>query len=588
MKYFKIIPLFIALMAIFSACQKDLLDKKPLDKITEASFFLTTNDLQTYVNQFYTDQIFRLRRTPTYTAFFPWFGDDNNSDNSIDVSVLNPLLAGQRTISYQNNAGYSTYGSWGVFTTIRQVNYFFDNYKKCKEPFNNYKQYVGEAHFFRAIMYYYLLQCYGDIPWITKALAPTSPELLNQRDKRNIVADNIIAQLDSAAMYLPATKDNGASRINKWLALLLQSEVALYEGTWEKYHAGDPFAVSNPQTAKYLNKAVEAASAVMNSGLYSIYTKGNPEIDFANCFRMRDYSANGEIIFWKQFNNTVGVNNSYGGFNYLHERPYNKSLTKSLADAFLCKDGKPISVSPLFAGYNTLSVEAKDRDPRFHQTIGTPGDAWKIDANGTIHDYNELYAILNNGSEYNAGTGYVIAKQYDPQMIYHKTNYEDTPWIYARYAEVLLTYAEAKAELGTLTQEDIDKSIKKLRDRVGMPNLVISNITNDPKWDFPTLSPVINEIRRERRVELATEGFRWQDIARWAGADELIVGKKPIGFKASQITSTFFPVDANGFLDPFKSALTNGYEFKIGRDYLDPIPQSEIVLNPKLTQNPGW
>src|SRR5690606_26705106 len=131
-------------------------------------------------------------------------------------------------------------------------------------------------------------------------------------------------------------------------------------------------------------------------------------------------------------------------------------------------------------------------------------------------------------------------------------------------------------------------SIKPLRDRVGMPNLVLADIQADPDWHFPGLSPAINEIRRERRVELALEGFRWDDIARWAAADELIIGKRPKGFKASQVANNTFPVDGDGFLDPFQIALPDGYQFDPERDYLNSIPETEIVLNPALTQNPGW
>lgn len=153
---------------------------------------------------------------------------------------------------------------------------------------------------------------------------------------------------------------------------------------------------------------------------------------------------------------------------------------------------------------------------------------------------------------------------------------------------MLLNYIEAAAELGTATQNDLNITIKKLRDRVGMPNLVANNIAVDPNWDFPTLSPLLNEIRRERRVELIGEGFRWNDIARWAAADELIVGQRPKGFFGGQITSQLIPVDENGFLDPLKTSLPSGYGFKLNRDYLNSIPISEIVLNENLKQNPGW
>jgi hypothetical protein len=172
-----------------------------------------------------------------------------------------------------------------------------------------------------------------------------------------------------------------------------------------------------------------------------------------------------------------------------------------------------------------------------------------------------------------------------------KQNYggEDEPIIIFDYAEALLNYAEAKAELGTITQADIDMSIKPLRDRVGMPNLLLANIATDPNWDFPTLSPIINEVRRERRVELACIGFRWDDIARWVAADELIVGKRPKGSVfGSTIALNPYVDDANGFMDPYINQVPNGYGFNVNRDYLSPLPQSERTLNDKLTQNPGW
>lgn len=121
-----------------------------------------------------------------------------------------------------------------------------------------------------------------------------------------------------------------------------------------------------------------------------------------------------------------------------------------------------------------------------------------------------------------------------------------------------------------------------------MPHLDMASITTDPNWNFPDLLPVINEIRRERHIELVSEGLRAFDIKRWAAADELILGKRPKGFKASQLTKNPYPVDANGFLDPYQKQIPNGYGFKLDRDYLDAIPKTQIELNPNLTQNPGW
>ena len=195
---------------------------------------------------------------------------------------------------------------------------------------------------------------------------------------------------------------------------------------------------------------------------------------------------------------------------------------------------------------------------------------------------------MNTSAQYNCPAGYANRKGYNPLKVYHIPQYEETPGIIYRYAEVLLNYAEAKAELGTITQADIDETIKKLRDRVGMPNMDIASITVDPAWDFQDLSPIINEIRRERRVELMAEFVRGLDLVRWAAMDELIVGKRPKGFVASQITVNPNPVDGDGFLDPYQIKLPDGYGFDVNRDYLNAIPKDQLLLNENLTQNPGW
>src|SRR5690625_5296000 len=167
-----------------------------------------------------------------------------------------------------------------------------------------------------------------------------------------------------------------------------------------------------------------------------------------------------------------------------------------------------------------------------------------------------------------------------PHMEFYIQKYGEKGLIIYRYAEALLNYAEDKAELDELTQQDLDQSINMLRERVGMPHMNIGTITTDPDWNFPSLSPIINEIRRERRIELSLEGFRWDDIARWAAADELIVGQRPKGFKASQLDENPYTVDEDGFLDPFQTIMPDGWGFELGRDYLNSIPLTEIALNP--------
>lgn len=579
MKYLKNINhLFFAGLLLtaglgLTACDEDFLNKMPLDEVAEQDYFKKPADLKAYINQFYAYGYF-----PRYSNY----GNDFNSDNQVR-EIVDTRLEGTRTVATSTSID---------FKNVRRINYFFDSYRKVEEnaALEEYQQYLGEAYFFRALIYFDLLRNYGDIQWITTELGTGSPELYRPRDPRNLVADQIIAALDSAAMYLTAEKTNGAGRINKWMALLVQSRVALYEGSWEKYHNNTPFGVPDPQPEKYFRKAVEAAAAIMESGTYDIYTTGKPETDYKDLFSLQDYSSNPEVMFWKEYNNelTRGDKDFGNDRNFRMENPTGHSITKQLADAYLCTDGKPISGNPLFRGHAALTEEMQNRDPRFYQTIATPADIWKIHEDGTVEYWNEVYDRLNTSTNFNSPGGYIVLKGYNPNLIYHVQQYEETPSILYRYAEVLLNFAEAKAELGELTQEDVNISIKKLRDRVGMPNLILASIAEDPAWNFPDLSPVINEIRRERRVELACEGFRWDDIARWAAADELIVGKRPKGFLASQLGKNPFPVDEEGFLDPFRNAVPAGYGFKLGRDYLNSIPESEIVLNPDLKQNPGW
>lgn len=437
------------------------------------------------------------------------------------------------------------------------------------------------------MFYFNLLKSFGGVPWVEEVLTTSSPELYAPRAPRNVIADNIIADLDSAATYLTADKTDGASRINRWIALLMQSRVALYEGTWEKYHNGTVFGVASPEVDKYLNKAVAAAEEVMNSGLYDIYSTGNPQQDYHDLFALRDYASNKEVMFWTKMDLDLGIH-SHSKL-YRMETPEGYGITKEMADSYLAADGRPIATSPLFNGYADVETESQNRDPRFEQTIFTPDAPWKIQTTGTVLPFQELYNDLFSNSTNSSGTGYIRRKDYNANMAYHHLNFEETPSIQYRYAEVLLNYIEAKAELGTITQGDIDITINKLRDRVGMPHLQMASIETDPNWEFPALSPIINEVRRERKVELALEDFRWNDIARWAAADELIVGKRPRGTTAAQFPNTpVLPVDENGFLDPYKNALPGGYGFKLDRDYLNPLPQGELILNENLEQNPGW
>lgn len=577
-----------SMLAGLTSCLKSkLLDQNPQTSISDATFWKTANDLKLYVNNFY-------QKLPAYTnwASMGIYSADDNSDNMV-YGQYNQWLNGQGIIP-ASGGGWS-YGDW---SNIRNVNYFLQNYPKVKDPFNTYATYVGEAYFFRAMFYFDKLKTFGALPWINIALNTNDTTyLMAPRLPRNIIADSIISDLDHAIADLLPKGQAASMRIYKEYAEGFKSRVALYEGTWEKYHEGDPFGVPGQNGSQFLQIAAEAADAVITSGKFALDNVGQPNGYWA-LFNQTDYSNSKEIMFWRQY--------SYQDLITQHWNQYssagaNRGITKSLVDAYLCTDGQPIAVSPLYKGDDSLDLVIKNRDPRLAQLIYTPGDV--IFSASTYPTGQALlfqYPALNVGGETQCITGYQFYKGHslDYNQAFDQNQDGITGLIFMRYAEVLLNYAEAKAESGTITQSDLDLTINKLRDRVGMPHLVLNAITTDPHWQFTGLSPIINEVRRERRVELACEGFRYDDIMRWAAAGRLIYGWKPLGAKWNQ-WATVIPgmtvgknvfVNANGYIEPFQqvATLSNGYQFNVNRDYLNPIPTQELTLNPNMKQNPGW
>ncbi len=565
MKHRAFIISLIVLCTIPYSCEKDWLDRQPLDQITEGVYFKAPQDFFVYVNRFHPST------GGTYSK------GDVITDIGVSSVDLPVRMAGQATINDGPEYDY---------VNVRRCNYVIQKIREWEGDFEEIKQAAGEAYYFRAFYYYVLLRNFGSVQWIDKVLEMDSPELYGSRDPRNLIADNIIADLDTAAMYLSEERGDGYSRLPKWFALLLQSRVALFEGTWEKYHDGTVFGVNGANPAEYLNKAVSAASEIMNSGLYEIYSTGDPENDYYYCFNWRDFTDNPECMRWTKMDLEWDINAGRKLF-YL-KYPGDAGLTKDLVDQYLCIDGLPISTSPLYQGDYTIEDEMQNRDPRMDQTIFNNDDLLYVYEDGTTENYDSLFSRLFQDITHSNPTGYNQRKQYYEVFKYHHTQHEETPTLNDRYAEVLLIYAEAKAELGTLSQADLDISINLLRDRVGMPHLVMSNIPNDPSWKYPDLSPLINEVRRERLVELATENYRWDDLMRWA-AMKYINGTRPIGAMNHQfLHDPGLPLTEDGHLDPYKDALPNGYNFHLDRDYLWPIPENQIRLNPNLGQNPGW
>ncbi|NHA06358.1 RagB/SusD family nutrient uptake outer membrane protein [Mucilaginibacter sp. HC2] len=577
----------LGLLAI-SSCKKDgLLNQAPPTSLTEASYWHTPSDLQNYMNNLYgKDNIF-----PHYRNYgsLGIYSVDDNSDNMVPQS-LDGRLSGQLTI---NN---SSYADWA---NIRDVNYFLANYSKVSGAASDIAPYVGEAYFFRAMLYFQAVQNVGGVPFITKALNVDEITALNApRLPRNVVVDSILNDLNRAITNLPAKGKAQSQRLYKEYAQGFKARVCLFEGTWEKYHAGDAFGVSGQNGANYLQMAADAANTVISSGVYQLDNVGVSN-GYFNLFNQTDYTSSKEIMFWGAYNQQAGITTYWQNYYQFGSGGTNSDgLSKSLVDDYLCTDGKPISLSPLYKGNDSLAHQLKNRDPRLRQSVFLYGDTVISNIPGASPLKLFTYPGLVSGTP--CTTGFQIRKGLNTDYFQDSHNGPGGTdgVIYMRYAEILLIYAEARAELGTLTQGDVDMTINKLRDRVKMPHLNIASIAADPNWLFPSLSPVINEVRRERRIELACEGYRLNDVLRWAAAPTVIVGKSPLGAKANQFLTvipaikigTNLFVNADGYIAPYGnvSSMASGYQFNVNRDYLLPIPVQETVVNPAIKQNPGW
>ena len=565
----------IGLFFLFS-CEDDFLEKQPLTSVSPETFFKKADDFKIYVNQFY-----------------DLLGDPRNPDDDLNTDVqigINPdqHLNGETVKPVAD-------GSWtNGYSNIRKVNIAL-NASTEEIQWDDVKAYVGEARFFRAWEYFKLLKRFGGVPWINEPLTTEDRDkLVTPRSPRNVIADSIVVDLDFAIANLPSKTKAQPSRLNKETALAFKSRMCLYEGTWEKYHGKEntPFQVSGSNGAKYLQMAADAALQVINSGIFSINKTGDEP--YNNLFIQEDYTSNNEVILWRKYDRSIKPNNRSRA---ILDGIITGGLTKKFIEDYLATDGLPMSLTNLPLGDDSLTLVIQNRDPRLAQTIYYPGVPGTIDAAGN-HAYYSFPDLLRSI------TGYQYRKGGSPSIAnVSSNNVDQTAYIYFRYAEVLLNYIEAKAELNesnaaTLTQNDFDISINKLRDRVGMPHFNFNVVITDPDDPFTGKIPwYLVEIRRERSVELAVEGFRMNDLFRWAAIDELIKNRiflgAPIqwyldrGFYApGEITG----VNGDGILSPWHGQSINsngGYGFNLNRDYLYPIPSEEEVLA-GYENNPGW
>lgn len=560
----------ISLLLVLGSCEQ-FIDLQPLDKIGVDAYWKKSSDLQNYMLQFY----------PLFSPNAEMVESSaGNADNMVQGNP-SAILNGERT---------TRRGNWtGEWRNIRNVNIFFKYYERCEDNFESYKHYVGEAHFFRAWFYFDMLKTYGDLPWYSTVLdLDSESELTKPRDPRTLVADNILADLDKAIEYLSVRSVTGNSKINKEVALAFKSRVALFEGSWQKYHANSVFGTKGADPNKYFRQSVSAAEELMK-GSYglTLYSEGTPDKDYFTLFGLDNMSKVNEVLLYRAFNAADGARNSVQ--STITYNTNQKGVTWDLVSSYLSKTGKPYNYSQLAQttkGNDFLTKIAADCDPRLKSTIWIPGDLMAQVVN--------LYfqkPTVNEGALQLCPTGFQVKKTANPYSNSAGQSWEipsETGYIIFRYGEVLLNYAEAKYELDkTVAYEQLNL----LRARVGMPEFTVNKQSADAeKVNYGyTISNELYEIRRERRVELALEGHRKDDYRRWA-AHALIKGQRPKGypFKQSEFPTYNPPLDSKGLIDYYSTVMPTGYRFREGTDYLTSIPQDEISLNPNLEQNPGW
>lgn len=486
------IYLTLATGLLTTSCNDAFMNRLPQTEIGAESYFNTEEDLKMYC--------YGLTNTPGYDYTADAGTDDQATTDNVEVKNI---MTSAKPSSVTISAGWD-------WERLYDINFFLEHCEKATVSPDVLAHYQGIARYYRATFYMSKVKRFSDVPWYDKTLSTNDKDLYKARDSREYVINKIFEDYEFAATHVKAGQPKGA--IDKWIVLATMARHALYEGTYRKYH--DELKLQTTANT-YLQIAVDAASQLMKEGGFSLYNTGKPESDYFTLFNSLDLTNNVEMIQARYYDRATASN---GFWAYMFGN-YIPCPTKDLVQSYLMKDGSYYSAQP---GYETKQFveEFKDRDPRIYQTLAYPG--WELINTMTYAPGAGIYVqgLNKNFSGYHQIKGFINNKDEDYYLSI------DYPVI--RYAEVLLTYAEARAELGQLTQTDLNNSINLIRNRAGMPHLALAPQA-DPVMQnaFPGVSSVLLEIRRERRVELAFEGFRFDDLMRWKAGK--LLEKEPEG-----------------------------------------------------------
>jgi starch-binding outer membrane protein, SusD/RagB family len=590
--------------ALVAGC--DSLEQNPVATSSKEAVFGSANGLALYT-----------------TSFYNWMPDANNITQSESMSdyaarrdvpqFIRPGVYNPRVNDITASGQYEVVALGGDvnwrWNTLRSINYFLQNNVDPNVPEAVRNNHNGIARFFRAWFYFEKVKRYGDVPWIDEPLDVTDPTLYGGRDSRTVVMDHVLEDLDYAIANITATNDPSRTLITKDVAIALKSRVALFEGTFRKYH---PEFGLQATADRWLNEAASAAKVLIDGKRYSLYTGSGPADSYRQVF-IREAPITQEVMLTNVQSTALAVRHQANWIYTSATTGVRFSFIRPFIHTYLNVDGTPFTSRP---GYQTTTFqqETKGRDARLSQTIRTPGYRRTLAGAQVAAPPAFTYTY----------TGYHPIKFSMDDAAMDGGSLNTNAVHLFRYAEVLLNYAEAKAELGQLTDAEWAQTIGALRARAGITGGLTSLPTVvDPYLKsvyFPDISsPVILEVRRERGIELAMEGFRFYDIVRWARGPLMEMewrgiyvpqanqnidldenGTPDVNFMVTNIPTnqrvagvTYISVSGNDF------KLANGSSGEIvwrndiprkweQKNYLYPIPEADLLTNPALKQNPGW
>lgn len=630
-------------MLMMTGCT-DWLDQTPISNVTTGSYFKQASDFDYAANRLY-DQLYGFATTFSSNEMY-----DINFDHGSDlIATQNQEISGTKGVQTSDTYYKKAY------ECLRQVNNLLeqaDNYSGS----GNINNAIGTAYFFRAWWHFFLLKRFGGIALMTSVPNTQSDIVWGPRNSRYEVVASILDDLAKAQQLVSATKNstgnNGSLTVEAVCAF--KARVALFEGTWEKYNGRGSSDVTNgdgtssgagtempsgyPSVEELLTMAKNEAAKFVSGGTYAseyslwMGAEDNKIEDYVNksafylyCIEGsesnpngKDKNTNDEAIFRKCYDY---AQQKYSNMNLTHTA--SSAGTRKLMDMFLCSDGLPINISPLFKGYHEFASEFENRDARMTSLFSIPGKRyWKSNSEGGVP------ADFSVSPESNSGNSITMPNLRAYSVVGYggrkftseakRAEYQvSADYMHIRLPEMLLTYAEATYELsGSITDADLDKTINVIRKRAHIANLTNSLVSANGL-------NMLEEIRRERALETFGEGNRVSDLCRWGIAEKELTRPTCSWYVSYEGTPTMLATENDpnngsqkiydasvwadkGYVttaDADQSTYTAGMpKVKAGaliletannrifakKNYLQPIPTDEIALNPELKQNPQW